>query len=132
MIFKDRSDAGHVLAGLLSQYTNRDDVIVLALPRGGVPVGYEIARSLHVPLDIFVVRKLGVPGHEELAMGAVATGGIRHLNQDVIDALRIDANTIRKVSAIEEEEILRREHAYRGSRAPLRLEGKTVILVDDG
>ena len=132
MIFKDRADAGRVLAGLLQTYAQQDDVIVLALPRGGVPVGYEISRALHAPLDIFVVRKLGVPGHEELAMGAVATGGIVHLNRDVIDALDIDAATIRRVSALEVQEIQRREHVYRGERPPLRVQGKTVILVDDG
>jgi putative phosphoribosyl transferase len=132
MIFKDRADAGRVLARLLHAYADRDDVVVLALPRGGVPVGYEISRALNVPLDIFVVRKLGVPGHEELAMGAVATGGTLYLNHDVIAALGIDLITIEKVSAIEEEEIRRRERAYRGDRPPLRVEGKTVILVDDG
>jgi len=132
MIFKDRTDAGRVLAGLLRTYAYRDDVVVLALPRGGVPVGYEISRALKVPLDIFVVRKLGVPGHEELAMGAVATGGILHLNYDAITAFQIGADTISRVSAIEEEEIRRRERVYRGERSPLRVEGKIVILVDDG
>jgi len=132
MIFKDRTDAGRVLAGLLRTYADRDDVVVLALPRGGVPVGYEISRALNVPLDIFVVRKLGVPGHEELAMGAVATGGILHLNYDAITAFQIDSNTISRVSAIEEEEIRRRERVYRGERLPLPVQGKIVILVDDG
>jgi putative phosphoribosyl transferase len=132
MIFKDRVDAGQVLADLLRQYDNRNDVVVLALPRGGVPVGHEIASALHVPLDIFVVRKLGVPGQEELAMGAVATGGVRHLNDDVIEALHIDAHTINRISTIEEAEIRRREQVYRGGRLPLHVEGKTVILVDDG
>ena len=129
MIFKDRTDAGRVLAGLLRTYAYRDDVVVLALPRGGVPVGYEISRALKVPLDIFVVRKLGVPGHEELAMGAVATGGILHLNYDAITAFQIGADTISRVSAIEEQEIRRRERVYRGERSPLRVEGKIVILI---
>lgn len=132
MIFKDRTDAGRVLAGLLRAYADRPDVVVLALPRGGVPVGYEISRTLNIPLDIFVVRKLGVPGHEELAMGAVATGGIAYLNYDVIQALHIDSTAISRVSAIEEEEIKRRERVYRGDLPPLRVQGKTVILVDDG
>ena len=132
MIFKDRRDAGRILAGLLRKYADQPDVVVVGLPRGGVPVACEIARLLKVPLDVFVVRKLGVPGHEELAMGAVATGGIRYLNEYVIESLRIDAPTIEKVSAIEEQEVERRERAYRGNRPPVRVEGKTVILVDDG
>jgi putative phosphoribosyl transferase len=132
MIFKDRKDAGRVLARLLAKYADNPDVVVLALPRGGVPVAYEISRLLRLPLDIFVVRKLGVPGHEELAMGAVATGGVRYLNQEVIRHLRIDARMIDQVSAIQEEEVQRRERAYRNNRPPLRLEDKTVILVDDG
>jgi len=132
MIFRDRADAGRVLARLLRTYADRQDVIVLALPRGGVPVGYEISQALNVPLDIFVVRKLGVPGHEELAMGAVATGGVLFLNQDVIAALHIDSDTIKTVCAIEEEEMKRRERVYRGDRPPVRVQGKTIILVDDG
>ena len=132
MIFRDRADAGRVLARLLRTYADRQDVIVLALPRGGVPVGYEISQALNVPLDIFVVRKLGVPGHEELAMGAVATGGVLFLNQDVIAALQIDSNTIKTVCTSEEEEMKRRERVYRGDRPPVRVQGKTIILVDDG
>ena len=132
MVFRDRTDAGRVLAALLTAYTDRPDTVVLALPRGGVPVAYEIARTLKLPLDLFVVRKLGVPGYEELAMGAVATGGIRHINQDVVDALRIDATTIDAVSAREEIELGRREQLYRGKRPPMNLRNKTVILVDDG
>jgi putative phosphoribosyl transferase len=132
MIFKDRAEAGRTLARLLLKYADRPDVIVLALPRGGVPVGFEISRALNAPLDIFVVRKLGVPGHEELAMGAVATGGILYLNHDVIQALHIDSTAISVVSAIEEEEIKRRERVYRGDLSPLHVQGKTIILVDDG
>ncbi|HET9217400.1 MAG TPA: phosphoribosyltransferase family protein [Terriglobia bacterium] len=132
MTFKDRRDAGRVLAGLLQKYANQPDVVVLALPRGGVPVGYEIARLLNLPLDVFVVRKLGVPGHEELAMGAVATGGVRYLNEGILDAFHIDAATIDEVRAIEEKEIERRERVYRDNRPPLLVQGRTIILVDDG
>ena len=132
MTFKDRRDAGRVLAGLLQKYANQPDVVVLALPRGGVPVGFEIARLLNLPLDVFVVRKLGVPGHEELAMGAVATGGVRYLNEDVLDAFHIDPETIDRVRAIEEKEIERRERVYRDDRPPLLVQGRTIILVDDG
>ena len=132
MIFKDRRDAGRILAGLLRKYAGQPNVVVLGLPRGGVPVAYEIARLLKVPLDVFVVRKLGVPGHEELAMGAVATGGVRYLNEDVIESFHIDAPTIEKVSVIEEAEVERRERLYRDNRPPLRVDGKTVILADDG
>jgi predicted phosphoribosyltransferase len=114
------------------QFSDRDDVIVLALPRGGVPVGYEVARALHVPLDVFVVRKLGVPGHEELAMGAIATGGVRLVNHDVVDALGIPEVVIDSVAKNELGELERREHLYRGTRPQLGLTNKTVILVDDG
>jgi putative phosphoribosyl transferase len=132
MIFRDRTHAGQVLAGRLEKYANRPNCVVLGLPRGGVPVAFEIANALKLPLDIFVVRKLGVPGHEELAMGAVASGGARYINRDVVEALGIEPQTIRVVSEQEELEIARRDHAYRGQRPPLDVRGQTVILVDDG
>jgi predicted phosphoribosyltransferase len=130
--FAHRAEAGELLAERLSAYRDRDDVVVLALPRGGVPVAREVARALGVRLDVYVVRKLGVPGHEELAMGAIATGGVRLLNHDVIDALGIPMNVIDAVSAREQQELARREQAYRGDRGPIALTNKTVILVDDG
>jgi len=132
MRFRDRTDAGRRLAGKLNQYAGRDDVIVLALPRGGVPVGAEVARALEAPLDVFLVRKLGVPGHEELAMGAIASGGVRVLNRDVIDQLRIAPKWVDAVAAQELEELTRREAAYRDGRPAPDVRGKTVILVDDG
>ena len=130
--FRDRQEAGRALAEQLQQYAGRPDVIILALPRGGVPVGYEIAQALHVPLDLLVVRKLGVPGHEELAMGAIASGGIRVLHETVIQALGLSPSIIDRVSREEEDELLRREHAYRGQRPTPPLEGRIVVLVDDG
>ena len=130
--FRDRSDAGRQLAAKLAPYADRPDVLVLALPRGGVPVGYEVARELGAPLDVFLVRKLGVPGYEELAMGAVATGGVRVLNEQVVRALRILDYVIDAVAAKEEQELARRERLYRGDRPPPDVRGKTVILVDDG
>ena len=130
--FADRAEAGELLAERLTAYRDRDDVVVLALPRGGVPVAREVARALGVRLDVYVVRKLGVPGHEELAMGAIATGGVRLLNHDVIDALGIPMNVIDAVAAREQQELARREQAYRGDRGPIALTNKTVILVDDG
>lgn len=130
--FTDRAEAGELLAERLMTYRDRDDVVVLALPRGGVPVARQVARALGVPLDVYVVRKLGVPGHEELAMGAIATGGVRLLNHDVIDALGIPMNVIDQVAAREHQELARRERTYRGERGPLALTNKTVILVDDG
>jgi putative phosphoribosyl transferase len=130
--FRDRAEAGRQLAGLLREYTGRDDVVVLALPRGGVPVASEVARALRAPLDVVVVRKLGVPGHEELAMGAIASGGAIVLDEATIRALRIRDEEIRRTVATEERELERRETAYRGAREPPSLEGKTVILVDDG
>src|ERR1041384_4027891 len=132
MIYRDRIDAGKQLAVRLSNYANRDDVLVLALPRGGVPVAYEVAKVLHAPLDIFLVRKLGVPGHEELAMGAIATGGVRVINADVVDYLRIPARVVDAVVDTELRELERRERLYRGTRAEPDVSGKTVILVDDG
>lgn len=130
--FRDRLDAGRQLAGKLRRYSDQADLLVLALPRGGVPVGYEVAQALHAPLDIFMVRKLGVPGHEELAMGAIATGGVRVLNDEVIRMLRISQPTIEAVAAQEQEELERREREYRGERSPPDVEGRTVVLVDDG
>jgi predicted phosphoribosyltransferase len=132
MIYRDRIDAGKQLAARLADYADRDDVLVLALPRGGVPVAYEVAKALRAPLDIFLVRKLGVPGHEELAMGAIATGGVRVLNDDVVDYLRIPGELIDAVAADELRELERRERAYRGDRSEPDVRGKTIILVDDG
>jgi predicted phosphoribosyltransferase len=131
--FHDRTDAGRRLAQALTLYANHPDVIVLALPRGGVPVAFEVAQALRVPLDIFVVRKLGVPGHEELAMGAIATGGVRVLNADVVQALGVlGGDLIDRVTAMEQGELERREQMYRGNRPPPDVHGRTVILVDDG
>jgi predicted phosphoribosyltransferase len=132
MRFQDRADAGRVLATRLSEYADRPDVLVLALPRGGVPVGYEVARALHAPLDVFLVRKLGVPGHEELAMGALASGGVRVTNQDVVRALGIPEDVLAEVSAQEAQELRRRERLYRDDRPAPDVAGRTVILVDDG
>jgi predicted phosphoribosyltransferase len=130
--FRDRAEAGRLLADLLRDYVGREDVIVLALPRGGVPVGYEVARALEVPLDVFAVRKLGVPRHPELAMGAIASGGLVVLNPGVTNALGIDDEAVRRVIEAELRELQRRDALYRGSREPPDVEGKTVILVDDG
>jgi predicted phosphoribosyltransferase len=132
MRFRDRYEAGRVLATCLQPYANRPDVLVLALPRGGLPVGFEVARALKAPLDIFLVRKLGVPGHEELAMGALASGGVRVLNEDVVRYLRIPETTIDAVAKEEQRELERRERLYRDGRPPLDVRGRTVILVDDG
>ena len=132
MIYRDRKDAGEELAPRLSEYARRDDILVLALPRGGVPVAYEVARVLNAPLDIFLVRKLGVPGHEELAMGAISTGGVRVINADVVDYLRIPARVVDTVVDTELRELERRERLYRGARTEPDVSGKTVILVDDG
>jgi predicted phosphoribosyltransferase len=130
--FEHRAGAGRVLATMLSAYAGRPETIVLALPRGGVPVGYEVARALGLPLDVFLVRKLGVPGHEELAMGAIATGGVRVLNDDVVTPLGIEPETIDRVAIGEQRELDRREVAYRNGRPPPDVRGRTVILVDDG
>ena len=132
MMFRDRYDAGEALAERLREFAGRPDVIVLALPRGGVPVGFVAARELGAPLDVFVVRKLGTPGQTELAMGAIASGGVRVLNRDVVEALGIPEWAIEEVTRQEEEELERRERQYRGERPPLDVRGKTVILVDDG
>ena len=132
MRFADRSQAGQVLAQELSHYANNPDVVVLALPRGGVPVGFEVASTLNAPLDIIVVRKLGVPDREELAMGAIATGDVRVLNQEIIDWLQIPPAVIDRVTELQTMELHRREQAYRGTMPPLEIAGKIVILVDDG
>lgn len=130
--FQNRTEAGQVLASLLNQYRDRKDVLVLGLPRGGVPVAFEIAAVLHAPLDIFLVRKLGVPGHEELAMGAIASGDVRVLNDDVVETQHISDLTIEQVAQNEQQELQRREHRYRGDRPALSLSDQIVILVDDG
>jgi putative phosphoribosyl transferase len=132
MIFRDRTDAGRQLAARLTRYADRTDVLVLALPRGGVPVAYEVAKALKAPLDVFLVRKLGVPGHEELAMGAIASGGVRVLNEDLVDYLRIPDGVIDAVAAVEQRELERREHAYRDDHPPPDVKDSIVILVDDG
>src|SRR5581483_1467925 len=130
--FRDRIDAGQRLASLLQAYAGNPDAIVLALPRGGVPVGYEVARALNLPLDVFIVRKIGAPGHEELAMGAIASGKVLVVNDDVVRHLQISQTIIDAVAARENEELLRRERAYRGEMPPPALAGRTAILVDDG
>lgn len=132
MLFRDRKQAGQYLAGKLLKYARRPDVLVLGLPRGGVPVAFEIAAALGAPLDVFVVRKLGVPGHEELAMGALAGGGLRVLNDDVVRRLQIPYRVIDSVIAKERQELERRERLYRGERPALNVRGRTVILIDDG
>jgi putative phosphoribosyl transferase len=130
--FADRREAGVLLASELTRYAGRDDVIVLALPRGGVPVGYEVAKALNAPLDVFVVRKLGLPEYPELAMGAIATGGVRILNPDVLAWHRPSERAIDAITQVELAELKRREREYRGERPPARVEGKVAILVDDG
>jgi predicted phosphoribosyltransferase len=131
-LFKDRFDAGRYLAERLEHYRHRPGVIVLALPRGGVPVALEVARSLDAPLDVFIVRKLGVPGQEELAMGAIATGGLRVLNREIVNTLQIPDYVIDRVADLEWQELQRREREYRGDRPAPDLHDKTVILIDDG
>ena len=130
--FQDRRDAGRALAAALRKYAGRDDVVVLALPRGGVPVAYEVARALGAPLDLFLVRKLGTPGHRELAMGAIASGGVRVLNDDVVRWYGIPKDAIEAVAREEERELVRRERAYREGRESVPIEGRLAILVDDG
>jgi putative phosphoribosyl transferase len=130
--FRNRREAGRHLATLLTPYAHRSDVIVLALPRGGVPVAFEVARALDAPLDVFVVRKLGVPGHEEFAMGAIATGGVMVLDQGTLAYLNIPHSEVERVAAEEKAELERREREYRSGQLPLDVAGKTVILVDDG
>jgi predicted phosphoribosyltransferase len=131
-VFRNRRDAGRRLAAELSDYADQSDVLVLALPRGGVPVAFEVARALHAPLDVFMVRKLGLPGYEELAMGAIATGGMRVLDEDLLRMLNVPLDTIERVTAIELCELERRERQYRGDRPPPDVRGHTVILIDDG
>jgi predicted phosphoribosyltransferase len=131
-LFRDRRDAGRVLAGLLERYRGRDGLIVLGLPRGGVPVAFEVAAALGASLDVFLVRKLGVPGSEELAMGAIAEGGVIVLNDDVVRGLRIGSDVVRRVAEQEARELERRQREYRGGRPPPDLAGKIVVLVDDG
>jgi len=130
--YRDRSEAGRALAAKLGNYAHRPDVRVLALPRGGVPVGFEVARALGAPLDVFVVRKLGVPGHEEFAMGALGSGGLVVLNPDVVRFAGVSDTALRRVVETERRELERRERVYRGDRGPPDIAGKTVILVDDG
>lgn len=130
--FRNRTEAGELLARKLRGYAHRPDVLVLALPRGGVPVARLVARHLHAPLDVFIVRKLGVPGHEELALGAIASGGVRVLNPEVIDAHHLTAKTIEQVAEREQPELVRRDRTYRDGRPAPCVNGRTVILVDDG
>jgi predicted phosphoribosyltransferase len=131
--FRDRHDAGRRLADALARHAPPLHApVILALPRGGVPVGWEVARALRAPLDVMVVRKLGVPGHEELAMGAIASGGIRIVSDEVVEALAIPARVLADTAIMEEDELLRRERAFRGDRPATRLAGCTVVLVDDG
>jgi putative phosphoribosyl transferase len=130
--FHDRADAGRRLADGLREYAGREDVLVLALPRGGVPVGYEVARELGVELDVFLVRKLGVPGHEELAMGAIASGGIRVLDESITRQLQVGEDAIARVAADAQQELERHERVYREVSGEPAVEGRTVILVDDG
>lgn len=130
--FLNRREAGIELAEKLGNFAGREDVVVLGLARGGVPVAYEIARALDVPLDVFVVRKLGAPGHEEFAIGAIATGGIRVLNQEAIQLLGITSSAIERVTMLEQQELERREKMYRGDRPAVSVKGRTVIVVDDG
>jgi predicted phosphoribosyltransferase len=132
MLFRNRNEAGRILAERLTTHANRPGVLVLALPRGGVPVAYEVARALHAPLDVFLVRKLGVPGHEELAMGAIASGGVRVLNRDVVNMLQIPEETLDAVTEAEGRELQRRERLYRGNRPAPVVRDRVVILVDDG
>ena len=132
MLFQNRAEAGRLLADKLTEFANRADVLTLALPRGGVPVAFEVATRLHVPLDVFLVRKLGVPGEEELAMGAIATGGVRVLNERIIHALGISDEMIDGVTRNEQQELQRRERLYRDDHPFPDLRGRTVILIDDG
>lgn len=136
-MFRDRVDAGQQMGAWLKEvaqqeFAAEDSVLVLALPRGGVPVGFEVAKALSAPLDVFVVRKLGAPEHEELAMGAIASGGVRVTNDEVVRSLRIPQAQMEETAARELRELERRERAYRGDRAPLGVKGKTIVLVDDG
>ncbi|MDP9203170.1 MAG: phosphoribosyltransferase [Gemmatimonadota bacterium] len=131
-LFQDRVDAGRHLATALSKYADQPDLLILALPRGGVPVAFEVARALHAPLDVFLVRKLGFPGHEEFAMGALASGGVRILDGEVLRMFNVPLDVIERVTEIELRELERREKQYRDDRPPPDVEGHTVILIDDG
>ena len=131
-LFHNRSEAGRFLAARLGHFANHPDVVVLALPRGGVPVGFEVAKALHAPMDVFVVRKLGVPGHEELAMGAIASGGARVLNQHVVETLGIPESLIEMVAEKEQGELERQEREYRDERLPIDVTARKIVLVDDG
>jgi predicted phosphoribosyltransferase len=130
--YANRREAGVVLAGRLREFAGRSDVVVLGLPRGGIPVAFEVATALNAPLDVFVVRKLGLPGHPELAMGAIASGGVRVLNDELLGQLHVPASAIDAVARVERAELERRERAYRGARPAVPLDGRIVILVDDG
>jgi predicted phosphoribosyltransferase len=132
VVFRDRAEAGAALASILTRFARRDDVVVLALPRGGVPVGYEVASRLEAPLDVFLVRKLGVPGREELAMGAIASGGVRVLNERLVRAYGISDAAVERIAEAERQELERRERAYREGRPQPEVSGKVAILVDDG
>lgn len=132
MLFRDKTEAGRILADRLAAYANYPDTMVLALPRGGVPVAFEVAEALNLPLDIFVVRKLGLPGHEEFAIGAIASGGARVLNQDLIRQLSLSDEIIEHIVAREQRELERRERTYRGQRPMLDVRDRTIIIVDDG
>ncbi len=132
MIFRNRQDAGQRLALRLGKFANRDDVIVLGVPRGGIPIAFEVATTLNLPLDVFVLRKLGVPGHEEFAFGAIGAGGVRVLDKQVVESLRLSDAVVDLVTRVERAELARREEIYRGGRPQLDVRGKTVILVDDG
>lgn len=131
-VFRNRTEAGQLLAKKLTVYTNRKDVLVLGLPRGGVPVGFEVAKALILPLDICIVRKLGVPGHSELAMGALASGDVMVLNKELVKEIGISQEAINQVAAREKQELLRRERTYRGKRLIPNLKNRTIILIDDG
>jgi predicted phosphoribosyltransferase len=130
--YANRREAGRLLADRLREYAGRDDVVVLGLPRGGIPVAYEVACALHAPLDVFVVRKLGLPGHREYAIGAIASGGTRVLNDEAIWQLHVSPSTVDAVARVEQVELERREREYRGARPPVPIDGRVVILVDDG
>jgi putative phosphoribosyl transferase len=132
MIFADRAEAGRSLAWRLEKYANRNDVIVLAIPRGGVPVAFEVAEALRAPLDVFLLRKLGVPGQRELAFGAIASGGVRVLDRQILRTLSISSSQVESITAQAQQELKRRQAAYRNDQSPFRVIGKTVILVDDG
>lgn len=131
-MFEDRRTAGEELAHKLSAYADREDVVVLGLPRGGVPVAFEVAKALKAPLDVFVVRKLGLPGNPELAMGAIASGGVRVMNEDVVHMTDVSDEAIENVAEKEQEQLEEREEIYRGARPGIDLAGKTVLLIDDG